>query len=189
MKIYTKTGDKGETSLFGGDRVSKSNVRVEALGTIDELNAIVGVVRSLLKIDFVDKQLLKVQNDLFVLGSEAATPFSKLFLSSGKPRLEIMISKKDVQELESWIDELQDELQPLKYFILPAGNQAAASLHLARAVCRRAERIFVELRDQEELREEILKYINRLSDYLFVLARYVLKQSGVEEVYWNPKEV
>ena len=188
MKIYTKTGDKGETSLYGGTRVSKAAARVESYGTLDELNAFIGLAKAEISDEKVLSQLQKIQFDLFTVGSEAATPTDKLLLANGKNRLDLMISEKEISELEHWMDDLDASLEPLQFFILPSGGKAAASVHVCRTVCRRAERAMVHLNETEEVRPELIKYLNRLSDYLFILARYISKISGEKEEYWNPSE-
>ncbi len=188
FKIYTKTGDKGETSLYGGTRVSKASARVESYGTIDELNSFIGVARAEITDEKVLNQLQKIQFDLFTLGSEAATPTDKMLLANGKSRLDLMISETEITELEQWMDAFETELEPLKFFILPNGERASALLHVCRTVCRRAERAMVFLNESDEVRPELIKYFNRLSDYLFVLARYISKITGGKEEYWNPSE-
>ena len=188
MKIYTKTGDKGETSLYGGTRVSKAAARVESYGTLDELNAFIGLAKAEISDEKVLSQLQKIQFDLFTVGSEAATPTDKMLLANGKNRLDLMISEKEITELEIWMDDFDAELEPLKFFILPSGGKAAATVHVCRTVCRRAERAMVFLNETEEVRPELIKYLNRLSDYLFILARYISKISGEKEDYWNPSE-
>lgn len=188
MKIYTKTGDKGQTALYGGTRVSKASARVESYGTIDELNSFIGVAKSEVKDEQVISQLKKIQFDLFTLGSESATPTDKLTLANGKSRLALMITDKEIEELEDWMDAFEKELAPLQYFILPGGGRSATSLHVCRTVCRRAERSLVFLNEAEEVRPELIKYLNRLSDYLFVLARYVSKLNNETEEYWNPND-
>ena len=188
FKIYTKTGDKGETSLYGGTRVSKAAARVESYGTLDELNAFIGLAKSEISDEKVLSQLQKIQFDLFTVGSEAATPTDKMLLANGKNRLDLMISEKEITELELWMDDFDAELEPLRFFILPSGGKAAATLHVCRTVCRRAERAMVFLNETEEVRPELIKYLNRLSDYLFILARYISKISGEKEDYWNPSE-
>ena len=188
FKIYTKTGDKGETSLYGGTRVSKAAARVESYGTLDELNALIGLAKSEISDEKVLSQLQKIQFDLFTVGSEAATPTDKMLLANGKNRLDLMISEKEITELELWMDDFDAELEPLKFFILPSGGKAAATVHVCRTVCRRAERAMVFLNETEEVRPELIKYLNRLSDYLFILARYISKISGEKEEYWNPSE-
>ena len=188
MKIYTKTGDKGETSLYGGTRVSKAAARVESYGTLDELNAFIGLAKAEISDEKVLNQLQKIQFDLFTVGSEAATPTDKMFLANGKSRLDLLISEEEITELELWMDDFDAELEPLKFFILPSGGKAAATVHACRTVCRRAERSMVFLSETEEVRPELIKYLNRLSDYLFILARYISKISGEKEDYWNPSE-
>lgn len=188
MKIYTKTGDQGETGLYGGSRISKASARVESYGNIDELNAHIGVAKSHIEDDKVIGQLKKIQFDLFTVGSEASTPIDKLFLANGKARLPLVISDKEIEELEHWMDEMDEKLEPLQYFILPGGGKAATFLHVARTVCRRAERSLVFLNQSEEVRSELIKYLNRLSDYLFVLARYISKLNNEPEEYWNPSD-
>ncbi len=188
FKIYTKTGDKGETSLYGGTRVSKAAARVESYGTLDELNAFIGLAKAEISDEKVLNQLQKIQFDLFTVGSEAATPTDKLLLANGKSRLDLMISEKEITELELWMDDFDSELEPLRFFILPSGGKAAATVHVCRTVCRRAERSMVFLNETEEVRPELIKYLNRLSDYLFILARYISKISGEKEEYWNPSE-
>ena len=188
FKIYTKTGDKGETSLYGGIRVSKAAARVESYGTLDELNAFIGLAKAEISDEKVLNQLQKIQFDLFTVGSEAATPTDKMLLANGKNRLDLMISEKEITELELWMDDFDAELEPLRFFILPSGGKAAATLHVCRTVCRRAERAMVFLNETEEVRPELIKYLNRLSDYLFILARYISKISGEKEDYWNPSE-
>ena len=188
MKIYTKTGDKGETALYGGTRVSKASARVESYGNIDELNSFIGFAKSEITDEKVLFQLKKIQFDLFTVGSESATPNDKLTLANGKSRLTLMISDVEIEELENWMDEFEKELEPLQYFILPGGGKSATALHLCRTVCRRAERSLVFLNETEEVRPELIKYLNRLSDYLFVLARYISKINGETEEYWNPNE-
>lgn len=186
MKIYTKTGDKGETALYGGTRVSKASARVESYGTIDELNSFIGSAKCEITDEKVLNQLRKIQFDLFTVGSESATPTDKLTLANGKSRLALMISDVEIEELEHWMDEFEKELKPLQYFILPGGGKGPTSLHICRTVCRRAERSLVFLNESEEVRPELIKYLNRLSDYLFVLARYVAHLHHEPEEYWNP---
>ena len=188
MKIYTKTGDKGTTALYGGNRVSKASARVESYGNIDELNSFIGLAKSEITDEKVLNQLKKIQFDLFTLGSESATPTDKLTLANGKSRLTLMISETEIEELENWMDEYETQLEPLQYFILPGGGKSATALHVCRTVCRRAERSLVFLNESEEVRPELIKYLNRLSDYLFVLARYVSKLNNESEEYWNPND-
>ena len=178
MKIYTKTGDKGETSLFGGKRVPKDSLRIEAYGTVDELNSILGIVRSKNPNDEIENILSSLQDDLFVLGADLATPLTHQ--SKFIPR----ISKVHVQRLEKTIDRLEKKLPPLKIFILPGGSVAGSHLHFARTVCRRAERNTVRLSRNENIGEMVMAYLNRLSDLLFVMARYANHLKGKSEEKW-----
>ena len=186
MKIYTKTGDAGETALYGGTRVSKSSARVDSYGNIDELNSFIGVAKAQISDKNILNQLKKIQFNLFTVGSEAATPTDKLTLANGNSRLTLIISPKETEELEMWMDEMEEKLEPLKYFILPGGGGGATAIHVARTVCRRAERSLVFLNEAESVRPELIKYLNRLSDYLFVLARFVSKLNNETEEFWNP---
>lgn len=179
MKIYTKKGDSGNTSLFGGQRVSKSSKRIDAYGTVDELNSILGMATSFGLSSKGSQFVEKVQQQLFVLGADLATPATKDI------RID-RISHAEVEFLENAIDEMEEELDPLKNFILPGGANAGSTLHFARTVCRRAERITVECRHEEEISEVAIIYINRLSDFLFVLARYENKEAGKQETTWIP---
>lgn len=179
MKIYTKKGDKGETSLFGGKRVLKSTVRIEAYGTVDELNSVIGLALSYPLSDVGKKILQEIQEHLFILGADLATP------ASSKTRIE-RIEESQVAYLENAIDRLEEELPPLKNFILPGGSQPGATLHLARTVCRRAERATVRCGKQEEITEFTIQYLNRLSDLLFVCARFENRNAGVKETTWKP---
>ena len=172
----------------GGNRVSKASARVESYGNIDELNSFIGLAKSEITDEKVLNQLKKIQFDLFTLGSESATPTDKLTLANGKSRLTLMISETEIEELEDWMDEYETQLEPLQYFILPGGGKSATALHVCRTVCRRAERSLVFLNESEEVRPELIKYLNRLSDYLFVLARYVSKLNEEKEEYWNPND-
>lgn len=184
-KIYTKTGDKGETGLFGGKRVKKDSPRIVAYGEVDELNAFIGGARTLNDDPEVDRILQKIQNDLFDIGAVLASPDKKKL----EERASDFIRPEDVGALEKAIDRLDRELPPLRSFILPGGTDLAASLHTARTVCRRAERSIVTLMEKESgsIDEEILRYINRLSDFLFVLARWVNLKKGVAEAAWEKK--
>ncbi len=180
MKIYTKRGDSGDTSLFGGDRVSKSSERITAYGTVDELNSIVGLAASY-KLSKKGSDLLRtVQELLFILGADLATP------PSSKTRID-RIDEQDITFLEDAIDEMEKDLEPLKNFILPGGSQPGATLHVARTVCRRAERAAVACQETDEISDECIKFLNRLSDFLFVIARYENKQAGVREETWKPE--
>lgn len=180
MKIYTKTGDAGTTALFGGERVRKDDPRVRAYGDIDELNAHLGLARSLLTDRSLDKRLGELQNALFDVGADLATP------AGAAPRERIRpIDDSDVAGLESAIDELSSQIEPLRQFILPGGHQASAALQVARAVARRAEREVVALAGQVEVNPAVGVYLNRLSDLLFVMARLVNAEHGVSESRWK----
>jgi len=182
MKIYTRTGDEGETGLFGGGRVSKAHVRVEAYGTVDELNAALGLCVEAAEDPGIQDWLGQVQNDLFSLGASLATPGSEE--GSVKPSTPFLPEGR-VQQMEEWIDRVSGETPALRSFILPGGTRGAASLHLARTVCRRAERALVRLGEHEAFHPLVLKYLNRLSDLLFVLARFENWKSGVPDVLWE----
>lgn len=187
MKIYTKTGDSGTTALFGGKRVKKYNLRIDSYGTVDELNSYIGLIKDQKIADNVKSILLNIQNELFTLGAMLATPPEKETLKSGKERLNIpKIDEKSILFLENEIDKMDAELPQMTHFILPGGHQAVSFCHIARCVCRRAERLSVELNDQENINNDILKYLNRLSDFLFVLARKLTKDLQVEEIKWIP---
>jgi cob(I)alamin adenosyltransferase len=178
MKIYTRTGDAGETSLFDGTRVAKDDARVDAYGDIDELNAWLGLARSALGERDLDEELARIQRDLFAVGAELADPTARIAARVTKA----FITEADVARLEHTIDHLELELDPLRRFILAGGSPPGASLHVARAVCRRAERRIVSL--QPPASAMVLRYVNRLSDLLFVLARVVNKRAGVPEIEW-----
>jgi cob(I)alamin adenosyltransferase len=178
MKIYTRTGDAGETSLFTGGRVSKGDTRVEAYGTVDELNSVIGLARAHGLPDQAENWLETVQNDLFALGADLATPLD------AKTDWLVRVEPSAVERLERWIDQMDAELPPLKNFILPGGTPAAATLHIARTVCRRAERITVALADEQPISPPALAYLNRLSDMLFTLARWVNLKAGESETKW-----
>ncbi len=175
MKIYTKTGDKGDTSLFGGHRVPKDAPRIEAYGTVDELNSVLGIVRSDGTDADIDAILETIQQDLFALGADLATP-----RSVGKDVRRF--TTEDTHPLERIIDKLEESLQPLDRFILPGGSSTASSLHFARTVCRRAERAVVRLSRSEDVGEGTTIYLNRLSDLLFVLARHANRLSDTPEI-------
>jgi len=180
--IYTGTGDKGETSLFGGQRVRKDALRVEAYGAVDELSAALGLARSLLDDAEMARVLECLQRDLFVLGADLATPFDPA--RPAARRTVERVSAEAVKNLERLIDRDWDELEPLRQFILPGGTPAASALHLARTICRRAERRVVTLGEREQVNEQVLVYLNRLSDLLFVLARLANQRAGMEETPW-----
>jgi cob(I)alamin adenosyltransferase len=189
MKIYTKTGDKGTTALFGGTRVPKHHLRIESYGTVDELNSYIGLVRDQ-KIDANSiSSLIRVQNELFTLGAMLATPPEKETLKSGKERLNIpKITSKNIELLEQEIDAMNLDLPQMTNFILPGGNQTVSFCHIARCVCRRTERLATALNENEPINPAILKYLNRLSDYLFVLARKLSKDLSVKETPWIPEK-
>ena len=180
MPIYTRTGDKGKTSLFGGKRVLKTNARVDTYGTVDELNSILGIVIAFLgtKHSSTKKELTSIQHDLFDIGAYLANP-------SAKP---VMRLEKRVAEFETLIDTMTGKLPTLRNFILPGGGKAGATLHHGRTVCRRAERRLVSLQQDEEIDEHLVKYVNRLSDLLFTMARFVNHQEKQKETIWIKKD-
>ena len=186
-KIYTRTGDKGKTRLVGGQKVDKDSCRLEAYGTVDELNAVLGMVGASVAShgpdaatrEEVEGFLRQTQNDLFDLGSDLATELADRW--EGQP----LISADDTTRLEHCIDRWNEELEPLDSFVLPGGNEVAAALHLARTVCRRAERIVVTLARDEAIGDDVLPFINRLSDALFVLSRWYIHRCGDSELLWQ----
>ena len=182
MKIYTRTGDDGTTSLFSGGRVAKTHLRVQAYGTVDELNSVLGLVRAHRPARQTDAWLEKAQNQLFYLGADLATPLK------AKSKSVVRIGPEDVTWLETMIDAMSESLPQLDAFILPGGSVAAAHIHVARTVCRRAERLAVELGRKEKIGDHIVTYLNRLSDWLFMLARWENQQAGVSEKKWSVQE-
>lgn len=183
IKIYTKTGDAGKTSLIGGTKVPKSNIRIDSYGTVDELNSFIGMVRDQVD-DSNSKNVLKeIQDRLFTIGSSLACDPEK------EPLMKIPdLKEEDVTFLEREIDKMNETLPPMKNFILPGGHLAVSTAHVARCVCRRAERICVAMHENEEFVDLlVLKYLNRLSDYLFVLARYIGHLLNAEEIAWKPR--
>lgn len=182
MKIYTRTGDDGTTGLVGGTRVKKYDIRLEAYGTVDELNSYIGLIRSLQTDQMGDTVLEKIQHKLFVIGANLATEES---MDSVKKQF--LCNQQDISLLEKAMDEMTAELPELRNFILPGGNQATAVCHVARTICRRAERRIVELAEKTEVEPNLIKYINRLSDYLFVLSRKITKDQKAAEILWNPE--
>lgn len=186
-KVYTRTGDRGETALVGGHRVPKDSLRIEAYGSIDELNSIVGLARVFNEesLDageahrFLDEVLCQIQDELFDLGSELATPPE--FFQQGMYR----VGSGEIARLEKLMDKCQKDLEPLKSFILPGGGRVGAYLHQCRTVCRRAERDVLRLSRAEEINSEVIKYVNRLSDLFFVLSRWIAKQTGEREYLWQ----
>jgi len=179
MKIYTKTGDAGETSLFGGKRLPKDHIRIDAYGNVDELNAHIGMVRDLISDNVQKSFLTEIQKTLFVLGSYLAKDPDK---DMKLPALD----EDQITIIESNIDAIDASLEPLKHFILPGGHPVASHCQIARCVCRRAERSVVALSHNEEVPDYILRYLNRLSDYLFILCRFITKEMGVEDIKWMP---
>jgi cob(I)alamin adenosyltransferase len=181
MKIYTKTGDEGTTSLFGGKRVSKADLRINSYGTVDELNSYIGLLRDQ---DVNHKRkdvLIEVQDRLFTIGSILAT-------EPGNTKVKIpSLIESDIQFLEKEIDKMDSELPPMKSFVLPGGHPSVSFGHVARTVCRRAERLIIELNDQEKIDSLVIKYMNRLSDYLFMLCRKMSLELRAEEIPWKPK--
>ncbi|WP_299527827.1 cob(I)yrinic acid a,c-diamide adenosyltransferase [uncultured Lutibacter sp.] len=190
MKIYTKTGDKGKTSLFGGTRVPKYDLRIEAYGTVDELNSYIGLIRDQ-KIDAnTSKILLIIQHELFTIGSMLATPPEKKVLKNGKERLTISkISNESIELLEKEMDKMNESLPEMTHFILPGGHPTVSYCHIARCICRRVERITTQLSDESSIEPLILMYLNRLSDYLFVLARKLTTDNNAQEVQWIPEKI
>lgn len=178
MKIYTKTGDNGTTSLFSGGRVPKDHLRVDAYGTVDELNSVLGVVRASKPSENTEAYLITVQNHLFRLGADLATPMD------AKAEWLVRIAQEEIDWVEASIDAMSEELPDLKNFILPGGVLAGAHLHVARTVCRRAERLVVALSQEEAINDLALIYLNRLSDWLFTLARYENQVHGEPETKW-----
>lgn len=183
LKIYTKTGDEGKTSLIGGTKVPKSHLRIETYGTTDELNSYIGLVSDQIT-DTHSKTILKeIQDRLFTIGSSLACDPDK------EPLMKIPdLKESDVTLLENEIDKMNETLPPMKFFVLPGGHVAVSTTHVARCVCRRAERLCVNMQEHELFVDPlVIKYINRLSDYLFVLSRYIAHLLGVEEIAWRPR--
>lgn len=180
MKIYTRTGDDGSTGLYGGDRVSKASARVSAYGAVDELNAVLGWARAAGQADVLDEVLSQTQDACFRLGAELASAPNA---DPGVP----LVGEPDIEAFETAIDALDAELPALRTFVLPGGSEAAARLHIARTVCRRAERDVIALAEQHTVRSEAVRWLNRLSDLLFVQARFANHAAGVDDVPWDPK--
>jgi cob(I)alamin adenosyltransferase len=185
MKIYTKTGDTGFTSLYGGKRISKADIQIDAYGKLDELNVAIGKIRNHPDLTPQHQTLIDIQEQIFSLGSYLASDFDKTQLF--KPELK----PSDIQEIENQIDAMDAELEPLKYFVLPGGSDLVSDIHFARVICRNSERqivAFYQILDKElEEKAHILQYLNRLSDYLFVLSRWTAKKTNTSEFYWMPK--
>lgn len=183
QKIYTKTGDKGNTSLIGGTKVPKSSLRIEAYGTVDELSSWIGLCKDLLTDETAKNLLQEIQDRLFTMNASLACDPVK------EPKLRIPdLKDEDVTLLEQEMDRMNESMPPMKHFILPGGHPILSQLHITRCICRRAERCCVRLeQEREEVEQIIIKYLNRLSDYLFVLARYTGHQMGIEEIPWKPR--
>jgi cob(I)alamin adenosyltransferase len=189
MKVYTKTGDTGTTSLFGGTRVSKDHIRIESYGTVDELNSHIGLIRDQNINSLYKNVLIEVQDRLFTVGAILATPPDKETLKNGQPRLQNLgIIESDIEFLENEIDTMEIQLPPMTHFVLPGGHTTVSYCHIARCVCRRAERLAVHLNDIEPTDEMVIKYLNRLSDYLFVLARKLSLDLNADELKWIPRK-
>ena len=187
MKIYTKTGDKGTTLLIGGTRVPKHHIKIEAYGTVDELNSYLGLLRDKIAKEYRD-ELIEIQNRLFTLGSFLALDIDKQTLANGKPRLDIKpINEDDINFLEQKIDAMDKVLPPMTNFVLPGGHEQVSICHICRTICRRAERKVTYLNDIEPVSPQLTKYLNRLSDYLFVLARKLSMDFQIQEIPWIPK--
>lgn len=181
FKIYTKTGDKGETSLFGGKRLPKNHIRIEAYGTVDELNSYIGLLGDVIEKAEVKVVLKEIQDRLFTIGANLASD----------PDKEMQVPDvvdTDIELLEKSMDEMEQELPALKHFILPGGHTSVSFCHIARCVCRRAERITIALQQESPVEAIIVRYLNRLSDYLFMLARFQAKEIGVEEIKWEARK-
>ncbi|MCD0467517.1 cob(I)yrinic acid a,c-diamide adenosyltransferase [Flavobacterium sp. ENC] len=189
MKVYTKTGDKGTTALFGGDRVPKDHIRIDSYGTVDELNSYIGLIRDQ-EIDSHYKTILiEIQDRLFTVGAILATPAEKEVLKNGQLRLKNLgIVDTDIELLENEIDKMEESLPQMTHFVLPGGHPTVSHCHIARCICRRAERLAVHLSHNEQVPEIAIQYLNRLSDYLFVLARKLSSDLKAEEVKWIPRK-
>lgn len=189
MKIYTKTGDKGTTALFGGTRVPKHHIRIDSYGTIDELNSHIGLIRDQAIDQHHKDTLIFIQDRLFTIGATLATDPKKAILKSGKERLNIpKIAMDDITQLEREIDQMNETLPPMTHFVLPGGHQTVSFCHIARCVCRRAERLASALNELEPFAPEPLIFLNRLSDYLFVLSRKLSHDLQADEIQWIPQK-
>ncbi len=190
MKVYTKTGDKGTTALFGGTRVPKHHIRIDSYGTVDELNSYIGLIRDQ-EIDPRSQEILvHIQDRLFTVGAVLATDPEKMTLKSGKDRLNIpRIDEEDITLLETEMDIMDATLPPMTHFVLPGGHTTVSYCHIARTVCRRAERLATALNELEPFDAHTLTYLNRLSDYLFVLARKLSQDLQANEIKWIPKKL
>lgn len=185
LKIYTKTGDKGKTSLIGGTKVLKSHIRIETYGTVDELNSYIGLLNDHISEAVSNKMLKEIQDRLFTIGASLAVDPDK------EPAMKIPdLKEEDITALEHAIDKMNEVLPEMKHFVLPGGHVAVSTAHVVRCVCRRAERLCVSMKENDLFVEPlVIKYLNRLSDYLFVLARYIGHINHVAEVIWNPRAV
>jgi cob(I)alamin adenosyltransferase len=181
MKVYTKKGDSGTTQLIGGTRVVKSSMRIEAYGTVDELNSYLGLIRDQSITEAQKEQLLEIQDRLFTMGSLLATD------PKGTKMKLPQLQDSDIENLENWIDEMEETLEPMTSFVLPGGHTTVSFCHIARCVCRRAERIVVDLNENEKIESIILTYLNRLSDYMFVLSRKLSLDLKANEIPWKPR--
>lgn len=190
MKIYTKTGDDGTTALFGGTRVPKHHIRIESYGTLDELNSWLGLIR-VQDMDIVSKKALTtIQEKLFIIGAHLAVDPKKEKLKNGRDRLNIIkIGDHDLDFLEKEIDRMEENLAPMTHFILPGGHTTVSYCHISRTICRRAERLISQLNELEAVDPHLLSYINRLSDFLFVLARKLTIDLQAEEIPWIPDKI
>jgi cob(I)alamin adenosyltransferase len=189
MKVYTKTGDKGTTALFGGTRVPKDHIRIESYGTVDELNSHIGLIRDQEMNQHYKDILIEIQDRLFTVGAILATPQEKEVMKNGELRLQKLgIIESDIELLENEIDSMEDSLPQMTHFVLPGGHTTVSYCHVARCVCRRAERLAVHLSHNEAIDEMAIKYLNRLSDYLFVLARKLSSDLNADEVKWIPRK-
>lgn len=189
MKVYTKTGDTGTTALFGGTRVPKDHARIESYGTVDELNSYIGLIRDQEINQHFKDILIEIQDRLFTVGAILATPPEKEVLKNGQKRLQNLgIIESDIELLEKEIDTMEDSLPQMTHFVLPGGHTTVSYCHIARCVCRRAERLAVHLSHNEPVADIAIKYLNRLSDYLFVLARKLTYDLNAKEVQWIPRK-
>ena len=189
MKVYTKTGDTGTTALFGGTRVPKDHARIESYGTVDEFNSYIGLIRDQQMNQHYKDILIEIQDRLFTVGAILATPPEKELLKNGQKRLQNLgIVESDIELLEKEIDTMENSLPQMTHFVLPGGHTTVSYCHVARCVCRRAERLAVHLSHNEPVADIAIKYLNRLSDYLFVLARKLSKELNADEVQWIPRK-
>ncbi len=181
MKVYTKKGDKGLTGLIGGTRVPKQSLRIESYGTVDELNSYIGLCRDLIGTESIVKELIEIQDRLFTMGSLLAADPVKNTMKLPE------LTQEDVTHMENWIDAYSEQLEPMKFFVLPGGHVTVSQLHIARCVCRRAERLVAALHEEVQLYSLPMQYLNRLSDYIFTLCRFMAKELNIEETPWIPR--